>query len=1286
MDINGGALEFEVLVDTGQLEKGLNAAKKSVQEFTASTKMGGQTMDAAYKQATERIDQCYREIDKMGDINRATLQKLQSQYDELGQRAAAAFQKGTAAGDKEYVSLKMQQDELAKYIAKVKETQGEVERVADDLQKEEQAMQKAKEKTDAAANAHVKLRTQLMNAKNALAEMEQQGKRGTAEYEAMQKELGRLQKAMRSANAQAKVMGSSFRGMEAVMSTISGVTGGFTALTGALSLFGTENENVQKSMLKVQSLMSITMGLQQVANTLHKNSAFRLTVLAGAQRIYANAVDRTSASLVAMGVSATAANVAAQALMATLTLGIGVAITAIVALVSKLVSEEKKAREEAKKMADAIAETAVKPVAAVRELSHQFSKLGNDIKAQEKFVRDNKKAFQELGIEINSVSDAENALVTNKETFIQAQMDKARALAAMQLAQEKAKELLQEQLKLESMPDTITKKIYSQQGYVAGTYEVENTRKAEQQKIVNDLEKELEGFYQTADRFNQAYKDKLKDAGIDETTTEALEGSIKAQEETIKNLQEKYSSVTTDAERRSIQTQIDLEQEKLNAMKGIYKDQNAEYQKHLQERKKLYEQYQLWATSTDPIARGAARTEFADLLKEGETYLDYLNRQRDTLLESIGSGEATRAQAEQLKTLNTEIATETNRTVLEEFDSALQAELQTAGNIIDMLDISRRHRDELTGSDADTGKSQILDDAEREAREQMEQQTADLLESYTGYLAQKLRFDAEYAENRALLERKINDETANQAERNAARAALAALEAQRELYEEDGGDEEYRNLLNAYQTFEQQKAEISSRYARQRALAEQHNNQAMLKALAEDERKEISALIADTFDAEEIEGMTDVTISSLNSLIVKLHQLNETGEITDEDMKSLINKIQQMKSELAGGNIFSRLFNAADLNQAMKAAEQLAGNFQDVALSMRDIAATTGNEDLANTMDLVSDVVGNFQAAEKGAEAWGGWWGAIIGGVLDLVPKIQKWAEKGIDDSIQEHARKVADLQVQYDELADAINRVMGTTWYNSQAQLIANLKQQSRELEAMREDEESRKNSDDSKIAEYNSRIRQNAQQMQEIIDTMKEKLLGTDVASMAKDLGDAIVNIFNQGGNAAEAWGNKVKDIVKGIVQNIMVQSLLAGQVQKIVDSYTAQWVDAEGNFKGWDTVMGSIDNLATDLTKFGEDAVPAMQEILNKFPDLFGRDSDLTTMSGAYKTASQESIDLLGGQTNAMRTAIDQGVEYLRQQLVHIAAMDNHISTIASIISQINDKIGNGEAAMRAQGMTY
>ena len=1285
MDINGGALEFEVLDDTGQLEKGLNAAKKSVQEFTASTKMGGQTMDAAYKQATDRIDQCYREIDKMGDMNRATLQKLQSQYDELGQRAAAAFQKGTAAGDKEYVSLKQQQDELTKYIAKVKETQAEVERTADDLQKEEQAMQKTKEKIDGAANAHVKLRTQLMNAKNALAEMEQAGKRGTAEYEAMQKELGRLQKAMRSANAQAKVMGSSFRGMEAVMSTISGVTGGFTALSGAMSLFGTENENIQKSMLKVQSLMSITMGLQQVANTLHQNSAFRLTVLAGAQRIYATAVDRTSASLVAMGVSATAANVAAQALMATLTLGIGVAITAIVALVSKLVSEEKKAREEAKKMNDAIAEAAVKPVTSLRELIREYGKLGDSLRDKEQFIRANEKAFQELGIQINSVADAENALVTNKDTFIQAQLEKARAMAAVQLAQEKAKDLIKEQIALSNMPDQVEKTIQVNSG--TKTYLVDNSKaKQEQQQKVNALEKELEQLYTTADSYNDAYLKKLKDAGIIPATTEILEGSIKEQEEIIKKLQEQFNNAQNDADRKRIKAQIDWETERLNQMKGVYKNENDEYQKHLQDRKKLYEQYRLWANSTDPIARKAAETEFADLLKQGETYLDYLNQQRDKLLESIGTGTATQAQADQLRTLNNEIATETNRTVLQEFDSALQAELQTAGNILEVLDIIRRRREELTGDNADTGKSQILDDAEREATEQMEEQTNELLENYTGYLAQKLRFDAEYAENRALLERKINDETATQAERNAARVALAALEAQRALYDEDGGDEEYRNLLNNYQTFEQQRTEIVNRYARQRRLAEEHQNKELLQALVEDERKEISALVADTFNAEEIEGMTEVTVTSINALIVKLQQLHTQGEITNEDMEALINKLVQMKNQLTGGNLFSKLFNASDLKTAIEAASGLAANFQDIAGSIRNIAADTGNTQLAESMDFVSDMLGNFQAAEKGAETWGGWWGAIIGGAVDLIPKIIKWSDKDINDSIERHAQSVMDLRDTYDELNAAVQRMMGTQWYSGQKELIDNLKKQQQDLAAMRLDEKNKKSSDASKIREYESQYKQAQQQINDIINEMRDKLMGTDVATMAKDLGDAIVNIFNQGGNAAEAWGNKVKDIVKGIIQNIMTQSLLAGQIQKIVDRYTESWVDSNGNFKGWDTVMGSIDALAADLTAFGEDAIPAMQDIMKKFPDLFGKDSDLTTMSGAYKTASQESIDLLGGQTNAMRTAMDQGVEYLRQQLLHIASMDSNIAKIYSVLQQLNAKIGNDEAAMRAQGMTY
>ena len=70
-----------------------------------------------------------------------------------------------------------------------------------------------------------------------------------------------------------------------MISGLSGVVGAFSAAQGAVALFAGENENLQKVMLKVQSLMSITIGLQQVANTINKDSAFMLTTVAKAKEL-----------------------------------------------------------------------------------------------------------------------------------------------------------------------------------------------------------------------------------------------------------------------------------------------------------------------------------------------------------------------------------------------------------------------------------------------------------------------------------------------------------------------------------------------------------------------------------------------------------------------------------------------------------------------------------------------------------------------------------------------------------------------------------------------------------------------------------------------------------------------------------------------------------------------------------------------------------------------------------------------------------------------------------------
>ena len=88
--------------------------------------------------------------------------------------------------------------------------------------------------------------------------------------------------------------------------------------------------------------MAITIGLQQVAKTLNKDSYTQLVLVRKAKELLTVAETKFATAL---GIS----NVAAKALMATLTLGLSVAITAAIALISKFISknrEAKKAQEE----------------------------------------------------------------------------------------------------------------------------------------------------------------------------------------------------------------------------------------------------------------------------------------------------------------------------------------------------------------------------------------------------------------------------------------------------------------------------------------------------------------------------------------------------------------------------------------------------------------------------------------------------------------------------------------------------------------------------------------------------------------------------------------------------------------------------------------------------------------------------------------------------------------------------------------------------------------------------
>ena len=86
----------------------------------------------------------------------------------------------------------------------------------------------------------------------------------------------------------------------------------------------------------------------------------------------------------------------------------------------------------------------------MKKLRKTYNELGDDIKAKEQFILNNKSAFNQLGVSINTVNDADNAFITNTAAFKGAVKDRAMAIAAMELAAEKYKSAMLIRAEVES--------------------------------------------------------------------------------------------------------------------------------------------------------------------------------------------------------------------------------------------------------------------------------------------------------------------------------------------------------------------------------------------------------------------------------------------------------------------------------------------------------------------------------------------------------------------------------------------------------------------------------------------------------------------------------------------------------------------------------------------------------------------------------------------------------------------------------------------------------------------
>lgn len=1268
MNIDEGAMDFEAIMNNDKFIKAIDEAEKRVKGFSSSTVAEGEKIDEAFKITAENIK-----------IQKDVIAGLEGQLSNLNNEISK-LPPGKAQAE-----LKQQAAE-----------------VSAELNAEKDALKFLESQVQATEKAHVSFRTQLRNAREELIQMEAAGLRGTDAYNALQQKVGELKDAMDDAQQQANVLANDEKGFQGVVSALSGVTGAMSAAQGAVGLFAGENENLNRIMLKVQSLMAITIGLQQVAQTLNKDSYFSVVLLAKGKTMLAAA---TTGLASALGIS----TVAAQALMATLTLGLSVAITAVAVLITKFIGKSNEAKKATEEFNKSIVDLAAKPIAAIKQLSIEWAALGDNMQAKEKYLQTHKNLFDELSKSINSVKKAEELLSDPKhiQSFIDAQISKAKAIAANQQATELAKEALINDLKLDEAKKTPKVTRYISTGMYGAGYsdEIDNPEIKKLEAKSLEINNKITELYKSAIKYEQEGSVNLKNAGI-EGVDEYTKGSITALENSISKLNEKYKDAATDKERANLLKQIKAQEKVLDKMdqsdssssnKDTFKDK-------LDKRKKLYQDYFKWVNSG---FENEAKVEFSNLLKKGTSYKDYL--------ENMLKNE--KLNKDQIKQVRNELSNETQKTVLQDFETALQKQMNSATSVLQMLDIIAQKRKELSGdgSDLDTGKKEILDKADQSTQEQAKEETNKLIEDYASYLTKKFQLQQKYTDDMILLEKRLKEaQDANNPEDVA--KIKGAISNRKEQYAKDSklsGDSDYDAMVVQYRNFEQKKQAIIDEFDEKRKKAQEHGNTQLVEELNKAQAKALSSLASDELmksaDWNKLFGDLDkLSVDELQKLINKI-ETNKASlgvKLSPEDLKTIQDKVDQAKKEIETKNPFKALLDGIKeySNTTDKAAKKdsFKKMFESASASIDLVkgafdSVVGGLDKMGVSMDdqtkaVLNDISGIAQGASTLAQGIAtGNPLAIIQGSIDIISNgidlIWGSKDRKLEKQINQHKEAVEALTDAYSDLERAVDKALGGDTYKNQKQMIANLQEQRANYLEMIRLEEDKKKTDKDTIKEYENAYKEAGQTIEDVLEEISQDILQTNAKDFADQLGDAIVEAFGKGEDAATAFGDTVNDIMKNAVLNQLKKNFL----QKQLDSALKQLEDDMGYWNGDNFVFDGLTE--EEQAKFKAQIAAIGQNfnsVLGAYGDLFkglADEVDDSSLSGGIKGVSEETASKLSGQINAMRINQAESLTVLRNQLMvlnQIAANTSYNKYLFDIRNDIND-IKNKDDSLRSSGLS-
>ena len=264
----------------------------------------------------------------------------------------------------------------------------------------------------------------LRGLKNELNALEEAGKGGTAQFRQLEIEAARLEDQIGDTRARVRILASDTFKFDAAVGAIQGLASGFELAQGAAALFGEENEDLQKALIKITAATAVANSVQQIAILLKEENATKTLIQTKAEAAYAAVVGTSTGALKAFRI----------ALAAT---GIGLVIVAIGALIANF-DKLKDAIFGTSDTTRALKATLEGVRTAQAEAIEQTSKVGTAFELARKGVISKDEALltynETLGDSFGKTNDlnvAEANYVKKKDAFIQATAARAQAQALL---------------------------------------------------------------------------------------------------------------------------------------------------------------------------------------------------------------------------------------------------------------------------------------------------------------------------------------------------------------------------------------------------------------------------------------------------------------------------------------------------------------------------------------------------------------------------------------------------------------------------------------------------------------------------------------------------------------------------------------------------------------------------------------------------------------------------------------------------------------------------------------